>query len=162
MERDPLVGYSVRALGPDDVLHVLAGCSMVVGLHPDQATEEIMNFANACGAGMSPQLRQLPQQVPQQLQPQQGQPQTRSSHDTGPPLGQPAAAAKPFALAPCCVFPRLFAHRRLRGGSPAGGASSQHVRTYPQLVQYCLQQGGPGAQIAWLGFEGANQVVFRT
>ncbi|GIL68582.1 hypothetical protein Vafri_21834, partial [Volvox africanus] len=53
----------------DTVRKLLLGCSMVVGLHPDQATEAILDFALECG--------------------------------------------KPFALVPCCVFPRLFPNRRL-------------------------------------------------
>ncbi|GLC52433.1 hypothetical protein PLESTB_000628600 [Pleodorina starrii] len=57
------------------VRELLAGCSLVVGLHPDQATEAILDFALETG--------------------------------------------KPFALVPCCVFPRLYPHRRLRlGPSP--------------------------------------------
>lgn len=55
----------------------------VVGLHPDQATDSILDFALECG--------------------------------------------KPFAIVPCCVFPRLFPHRRLRqpaldGAGAAGSA----------------------------------------
>ncbi|GIM13121.1 hypothetical protein Vretimale_16270 [Volvox reticuliferus] len=53
----------------ENLRELLLGCSMVVGLHPDQATEAILDFALECG--------------------------------------------KPFALVPCCVFPRLFPNRRL-------------------------------------------------
>jgi hypothetical protein len=72
---------------------------------------------------------------------------------------------KAVVILPCCVFPRLFAHRRLllgQEGSDGGCASTDvcEVRTYPELVQYCLQQMGPTAQLACLPFEGANQAVY--
>ncbi|KAG1678732.1 hypothetical protein FOA52_012771 [Chlamydomonas sp. UWO 241] len=66
------VSASVRAL--------LADCSLVVGLHPDQATEPLLQFALEC--------------------------------------------RKPFALVPCCVFPSLFAHRRLKQAEDGQGALS--------------------------------------
>ncbi|KAG2440768.1 hypothetical protein HXX76_003624 [Chlamydomonas incerta] len=65
----------------DEVERLLAGCSLVVGLHPDQATDSILDFALDRG--------------------------------------------KPFAIVPCCVFPRLFPHRRLRQpAAPLDGAGS--------------------------------------
>lgn len=69
----------------------------------------------------------------------------------------------PFAIVPCCVFPRLFPHRRLllRGGGGDGGSGGEGVpvQSYPQLVEYLAAKGQ--AQQAVLGFEGANRVVFR-
>eukprot|EP00798_Chlamydomonas_sp_ICE-L_P016064 gene16064-22202_t len=52
---------------------LLRSCSMVVGLHPDQATEPILKFA--------------------------------------------LEFKKSFVIAPCCVFPRLFPHRRIKPGT---------------------------------------------
>lgn len=86
-------------------------CSLVVGLHPDQATEPILDFA-----------------VQQQL---------------------------PFAVMPCCVFPRLFSHRRLRHSS----GQSVPVVTYEDLVAYLRQRGAAEKHV--LDFEGANIVVYR-
>eukprot|EP00775_Hariotina_reticulata_P005195 gene5195-5433_t len=63
---------------------------------------------------------------------------------------------KPFAIVPCCVFPRLFPHRQL---AAEGHQAAQRVETYSQLVQY-LQQEGQG-QLHTLDVEGANIVVFR-
>ena len=39
-------------------------------------------------------------------------------------------AGKPFAVVPCCVFPRLFSSRRLRNGQP--------VRSYAQVYICCM------------------------
>ena len=35
---------------------------------------------------------------------------------------------KPFAIVPCCVFPRMFQNRRLKDGT--------HVKKFEQFVQY--------------------------
>jgi hypothetical protein len=86
-------------------------CSLVVGLHPDQATEPILDFA-----------------VQQQL---------------------------PFAVMPCCVFPRLFPHRQLQQAD----GSFVLVVAYDELVEYLVQRGA--AQTAVLDFEGAKTVVYR-
>lgn len=60
---------------------------------------------------------------------------------------------KAFAVVPCCVFPRLFKHRRLKGSVP--------VIVHAELVEYLRQLGGPSSQVDHLEFEGMNQVVFR-
>lgn len=60
---------------------------------------------------------------------------------------------KPFAVVPCCVFPRLFKHRRLKDGLP--------VNEHAELVQYLRNMGGQCCQVDYLTFEGMNQVVFR-
>lgn len=86
-------------------------CSIIVGLHPDQATEPILQLA-----------------VQQQL---------------------------PFAIMPCCVFPRLFPQRRLQQAD----GESVAVVSYEQLVGYLVQHGG--AQQTVLDFAGANIVVYR-
>ena len=87
--------------------------SVVVGLHPDQATEPILDFALQQGL--------------------------------------------PFAVMPCCVFPRLFPHRRVR--QQQEGADAVPVVTYEQLVEYMVQRGGAQRQV--LDFEGANNCVYR-
>jgi len=91
---------------------LFGACSCVVGLHPDQATEAILEYA--------------------------------VQHDA------------PFALMPCCVFPRLFPHRRLH---QEGGSQAVPVTSYEQLVEYLQQQGRAERQV--LDFEGANTVVYR-
>lgn len=94
---------------PDAALEALlpAPPSLVVGMHPDQASDAIVLCA----------LRW----------------------------------ACPFALVPCCVFPSLF--KRL---TPDG----RRVVSRADLVAH-LQAAG-GGETAWLPFEGANVVVFRT
>ncbi len=96
--------------------HGLDKCSLILGLHPDQATEPILEYA--------------------------------------------VAANKPFALVPCCVFPRLFPERRIHvADSLSDQASLQPVVQYAELVEYLVQKGS--AQKAALGFEGADWVVYR-
>lgn len=211
---------TLKVLGPQEAAAVVRSCSLVLGLHPDQATEQILAFANAPTAGSFAEAPGASQAQPQAEQLGAGE------QEEGPSRSQ----ARPFAIVPCCVFPRLFAHRRLRvpaqgpaapqvqgapgaaagagphetrqgddgmweapeglmavrglagpaalgvvgtgtGGLAAGGAQQGQeggafellpVTTYPQLVQYLLQEGGPQAQSAHLRFEGANTVVFRT
>ena len=59
---------------------------------------------------------------------------------------------KPFAVVPCCVFPRLFKHRRLKEGVP--------VTVHAELVEYLRHAGGQDCRVEHLKFEGMNQVVF--
>lgn len=82
---------------------------------------------------------------------------------------------KAFAVVPCCVFPRLFRHRRIPvhvpsdrdGAQPRAleeeAAESQEVPVllYEQLVEYLRLRGGRGACIDFLPFEGMNRVVYR-
>ncbi|KAG8457344.1 hypothetical protein KFE25_014073 [Diacronema lutheri] len=67
---------------------LLSACSIVVGMHPDEATEAIVDLA--------------------------------------------VAARKPFALLPCCVFPKRFAARRLPDGN--------EVRTHADLCVYLVHK----------------------
>lgn len=92
-----------------DAVAAWARCAAVTGLHPDEATEAIVD---AC-------LRD----------------------------------AKPFAVVPCCVFPTLFPHRRLRSGA--------EVRSREQLVRY-LGEKSPLVRVAVLdGVPGpCNDVVY--
>lgn len=87
---------------------LLADCSMLVGMHCDEATEPLVRAAIRHG--------------------------------------------KPFAVAPCCVFPRLFAHRRLRSGG--------RVLTYDAFCTW-LCELCPGSEVAYLPFQGRNRVIFR-
>ena len=63
----------------------------------------------------------------------------------------------PFVIVPCCVYSRLFPHRR----KTVGTASSELVCTLPDLVEY-LQAKHPSIQRATLPFEGANTVLWST
>ena len=104
--------------------HKFDECSVVVGMHPDEATEAIVDFARVRG--------------------------------------------KPFAVVPCCVFPAMFPHRRVRrdgeggrdgGGDTAGGVGDDvPVTERRQLVRWLA--GKTRGEVAYLAFEGANQVVY--
>lgn len=59
---------------------------------------------------------------------------------------------RPFAVVPCCVYASSFPRRRLPDGRP--------VRSYDDLVKWCVAAGPPGTSIATLPFEGKNKVVF--
>ena len=39
---------------------------------------------------------------------------------------------KPFACVPCCVFPNMFSHRKLKSG--------KSVRLHAELVQYLMEK----------------------
>ncbi len=111
-----------------------ADCSAVVGMHPDQATEAIADFA--------------------------------------------IAHRKPFAIVPCCVFPQLHPERvdpgEEEGEGEEEGGSSEEARTRRktnavpgapvterrQLVRWLARK--TGGKVAFLDFQGANQVVYRT
>jgi hypothetical protein len=115
-----------------------ADCSAVVGMHPDQATEAIADFA--------------------------------------------IAHRKPFAIVPCCVFPQLHPERvdpgeeegsrereRERGGrSEEARGTRRNTNAVPgapvterrQLVRWLARK--TGGKVAFLDFQGANQVVYRT
>ncbi len=97
-------------------------CSVVVGMHPDQATEPVVRAALAAG--------------------------------------------KPFAVVPCCVFPKSNTHRRLADGKP--------VSTTDEFCAYLEglgagagageAQGRAGAcrrtELSTLSFEGKNTIVW--
>ena len=82
---------------------LLRGASCLVGLHPDEATELIVNAALKYG--------------------------------------------RPFAVVPCCVFPRLFPHR-------------PQVRTTAAFCDYLLRKGC-GLEVGFLPVQGRNKVIFR-
>ena len=63
------------------------------------------------------------------------------------------AAGKPFAIVPCCVFPRQNSHRRTKDGGP--------VRSYEQFIEYLLAKD-PGIRREVLpGLPGRNVVLFK-
>ncbi|KAG7351142.1 methyltransferase domain containing protein [Nitzschia inconspicua] len=59
----------------------------------------------------------------------------------------------PFMVVPCCVFARLFPHRRKRDGNP--------VNTYEDLLEY-LQEMDPSIQRMTLPLEGRNIALWST
>jgi hypothetical protein len=91
----------------DECSHLLRDTSVLVGLHPDQPTEDIVDAAL--------QLN------------------------------------KPFAIVPCCVFPRLFPQRTLPNGSP--------VQSYEQYLEYLLLKDSRLRRYE-LPFEGRNVVIY--
>ena len=54
---------------------------------------------------------------------------------------------RPFAVVPCCVFPRLFSHR-------------PQVRTTAAFCDYLLRKGC-GLEVGFLPVQGRNKVIFR-
>jgi len=123
----------VREMFTPENWHKFEECSVVIGMHPDEATEAIVDFARARG--------------------------------------------KPFAVVPCCVFPAMFPDRRVRrevvlegkdGGAAAGVGddepdsfepdSFEPVTERRQLVRWLA--GKTRGEVAYLAFEGANQVVY--
>ena len=60
---------------------------------------------------------------------------------------------KPFAVVPCCVFPRLFPNRRLKSGKT--------VVTHSDFCKYLRELGPPGAiEATSLPFRGQATVIF--
>jgi len=91
----------------------LENCTCIIGQHPDEATELIVDYA--------------------------------------------LASDRPFAVMPCCVFPRRFPWRRRR--LPDGSEAA--VVVYAELVDYLLQKAGArGAGEVTLAFDGCNRVVW--
>jgi hypothetical protein len=101
---------------------LLKDCRTIVALHPDEATDAIVD--------MAVQLR------------------------------------IPFVVVPCCVFCRLFPHRRMpttttTTADNGDGATATIVSTYQDLLDY-LQAKDPSIQRATLPFVGANTVLWST
>lgn len=64
-------------------------------------------------------------------------------------------AGVPFAVVPCCVFPKLFPDRRIEDGRP--------VITYDDFIEYLQHKGrahGKVVEKATLKFAGSNTVLF--
>ena len=89
---------------------LLRKCSCVVGMHPDQATEPIVDFAIAMN--------------------------------------------KPFAVIPCCVFPKQSVFRTNQQND------QDLVVTYEDFVSY-LQSKHPDLRRHCLEFKGRNVVIYR-
>ena len=106
---------AVRA--SERMLELVQGCSLIVGLHPDQATDSIVEVALEFG--------------------------------------------KPFAVVPCCVFPKLFPHRRIVCDSSASGGSceTRPVLNRADLCEYLWAKCPESASIVRLRMSGANHVV---
>ena len=100
----------VRDMFTPDNWHKFADCSVVLGMHPDEATESIVDFAKKFG--------------------------------------------KPFAVVPCCVFPALFPDRH----ELTRDDTRIPVTERRQLVQWLADK--TKGEVAHLGFEGANAVVY--
>lgn len=96
----------IQAVTPDHRL--LTNCTAIVALHPDEATETIVDAA--------------------------------------------IANRIPFCVVPCCVFCRLYPHRRYNGNL---------VSTYDDLLDY-LQAKDPSIQRSSLPFYGKNIVLWST
>ncbi|KAJ1494355.1 hypothetical protein T484DRAFT_1765727 [Baffinella frigidus] len=73
---------------------------------------------------------------------------------TEPIVSLALSLGKPFAVVPCCVFPRESARRRQVGAGPAGDL----VVTYPEFVDY-LQERHASMQRSCLAFQGRNVVL---
>ncbi|CAK8994482.1 Dynein axonemal heavy chain 1 (Axonemal beta dynein heavy chain 1) (Ciliary dynein heavy chain 1) (mDHC7) [Durusdinium trenchii] len=88
-----------RAVRIEEAAEAIHSCSLILGFHPDQATEACIDLAL-------------------ELQ-------------------------RPFAVCPCCVFPKDFPERKLYGRT---------VKTYPDFIEY-LRQKHPSMRFKDLCFE---------
>lgn len=100
----------------DDSHTLLTSCSALVALHPDEATDAVVDAA--------------------------------------------VAAQTPFCVVPCCVFSRLFPHRRVVGGG-GGAHDSRPVCTRADLVDYLCEKD-PTIRRATLPFVGSNTILWST
>jgi hypothetical protein len=103
---------TVPVLLCNDNHELVQNCRAIVALHPDEATDAIVDMA-----------------VNNKI---------------------------PLVIVPCCVFCRLFPHRKMPG--PNGGGAM--VSTYQDLLVY-LQAKDPTIQKGTLPFVGANTVLYR-
>ncbi len=147
-------------------------CLQVVGLHPDQATDGILRFALHRGKpfaiipccvfpSLFPERRVLPGQLPG------GFPGQAGTSGAAGQVGMPREAKVPAAVPAAETGPEAAAAVTLgAAAAPGAGAdgegrqAGEPVATYQQLVQYLVQQGGRGTQLASLPFVGANFVVY--
>jgi hypothetical protein len=69
---------------------------------------------------------------------------------------------RPFCVVPCCVFSRLFPHRRVYGTENSGDpGAGRPVHTRQDLVDYLCEKH-PSIRRTTLPFVGANVVVWST
>eukprot|EP00884_Botryococcus_braunii_P010341 jgi/Botrbrau1/19308/Bobra.0073s0047.1 len=158
----------------------LRRCSIVVGLHPDQATDPILEFALAFGKPFAiipccVFARQFPHRRLRIPPLQSGVP---------PPDSVPASLPSALPSTPTETGVQVEVRPSGTGQAqmPSGGASNTWgtdrdyasnvlkieladgetaVESHAQLVVYLRERGGSEARIHYLPFEGLNQVVFR-
>lgn len=112
--------FSRAAVGASErMLELVQGCSLIVGLHPDQATDSIVEVAIEFG--------------------------------------------KPFAVVPCCVFPKLFPHRRIVCDAVSSDdgdiCKTRPVLNRADLCEYFRAKCPESASVVRLRMSGANHVV---
>ena len=90
-----------------EVFSTLESASIIIGLHPDQPTSDIVDMA--------------------------------------------LAMDKPFAVVPCCVFPKIFDQRELPCGTP--------VRSYEHFIEWIMSKN-PLIRKKDLGFGGRSFVLY--
>ena len=91
-----------------EMIDLMKNCSVVIGMHPDYATEFIIDFA--------------------------------LKHN------------KPFAVLPCCVFPKSFPHRKLKNG--------KKVTQYDDFCDYLTQKDTKIKQFTLTLMGGKNKVIY--
>jgi len=93
---------------------MLRNCTAVIGMHPDEATDAIIELA--------------------------------------------MRYRKPWAVVPCCVFPKKFP--RPLPGAAADGTGKREVRVYEDLCRYIRTTISDDVREATLDFEGRNKVYY--
>ena len=93
-----------------DMIDLMKNCSVIIGMHPDYATEFIIDFA--------------------------------LKYD------------KPFAVLPCCVFPKSFPHRKLKNG--------KKVTQYDDFCNYLTEKHEKIKQFTLTLMGGKNKVIYWT
>ena len=105
----PVCGSDTTGDENDKANQLLRNCRAIAALHPDEATDAIVDTA-----------------VQRRI---------------------------PFVIVPCCVFYRLFPHRKMPNDP------QRPVSTYEDLIDY-LQAKDPSIQRTLLPFEGANTLLW--
>ena len=115
---------------PDGITPVKQLCEEFYGVHCDHISDDALDALKNCGliVGMHP------------------------DQATGAIVEAAIELGKSFAVVPCCVFARLFPHRRTSDGKP--------VILYSDLLSYILASG-ENIKEAKLAFEGRNIVLYR-
>eukprot|EP00959_Pyramimonas_sp_CCMP1952_P047656 994899-Pyramimonas_sp.AAC.1 len=126
--------YRVQEAGK--IRETLWGCSVVVGMHPDQAIEALVDFA-LCSALESNCAKM------------RGAKTMSRANDY---MGTGGPHKKLFAAVPCCVYSVEFPLRRLPNG--------RQVTSYDELIQYLVSKDPNRIRTATLPFEGKNKVVY--
>ena len=148
--------FGWRDLPPEASLEsLLSGCSALIGLHPDQATEPLVRCALRNRRHWSATPTPLSFCLACLLPPERG------------PCGR-------RAIVPCCVFAADFPNRSLPATlqhPPEGGAAGpgrRGVHSYEDLVEYLTQLGNAAArteaekvQQGFLPFVGKNLVLWQ-